>query len=893
MLIEDLEKRIVLSHMLVGGVLTVTGTNGNDNISLNLSGNQVKLSDDGHISIIPLASITSIQIDAGNGNDKIISDDAIKVPTTLMGGPGNDSLRAGGGDDFLSGAGGNDTMDGGLGADTMFGGSGTDTVTYASRTADLTITIDDNGNDGEAGERDDVGSGVENVIGGSGNDSIVGSAGNNSITGGDGNDTIFGAAGNDTIDGGLGADSMSGGPGLDTITYASRTASVTVELGSSNNGQAGENDTLGTDFETLIGGSGNDTMFNTGQNIVVAQTLPDLLIEGGPGNDGLQGGFGNDTLLGGPGDDDLGHDPGNDVIDGGTGVNTYGLADVLESGGARLTLDGVANDGFADENDNVTNVEIIYGSNGDDTLIGDDRNDTIDGFLGNDSIQGGGGNDLLETSGGGTLIGGAGNDTLTGGNLSIDTFITDMEGGPGDDQLFPDQVTQTLTGDSGNDVVMLGAIHFNRTFDFSNSSFETIIGSRANDSIIGGPGNEVILGEGGDDTIEGNGGDDYIDGGPGRDSLDGGSGDDIFVNQSGPDQQPGPDIDTVNGGDGIDFAQDDGGQDLLTGVEFLYDPQEGLPAQPLSVKEVAAIATPAIDGGGSLSGGVLTIGGENSSTGAPMPDSISVILDSTGKNISVTEDGVSKSYPLASVKSISIDSGGGNDSIALAKSDGSRAIPIPVSVLGGAGNDTITGGGNNDSLFGGDGNDSIHGGNGNDSIEGGIGNDTLNGDEGNDILNGGTEVLGQNSDGADNISGGAGNDSVLYSFRTDDLNIDISSGKKANDGAPGEGDNVNSDIENVFSGDGDDSIVGNAAANVISGGGGNDTVDAGDGNDKLIGSRGDDTLRGQGGINLYSVADGARDDIDVALDSSGHPVKSFVSADPKLDFSTIAGTVIS
>ncbi len=136
MQIEQLENRFVLTHVLIGGVLTVTGTNGNDNISLNLSGNQVKLSDDGHISMIPLASVTSIQIDApGNGNDKIISDDAIKVPTTLMGGPGNDSLRAaGGGDDFLSGAGGNrPTMDGGLGADTMFCGSGTDTVTYASQ----------------------------------------------------------------------------------------------------------------------------------------------------------------------------------------------------------------------------------------------------------------------------------------------------------------------------------------------------------------------------------------------------------------------------------------------------------------------------------------------------------------------------------------------------------------------------------------------------------------------------------------------------------------------------------------------------------------------------------------------------------------------------------------
>ena len=174
MQIEELETRTLLSHVIVGTKLTVTSTNGNDTVTLNLNGSQIRLSDDGKITLIPAASITSIEIDAGNGNDKITGDDAITVPTTILGGPGNDSLRGGGGTDFLSGAGGNDTMDGGLGADTMFGGSGIDTVTYASRTNPVTVTIDDASNDGEAGENDDVGSGVENVIGGSGDDSIVG-----------------------------------------------------------------------------------------------------------------------------------------------------------------------------------------------------------------------------------------------------------------------------------------------------------------------------------------------------------------------------------------------------------------------------------------------------------------------------------------------------------------------------------------------------------------------------------------------------------------------------------------------------------------------------------------------------------------------------------------------
>ena len=258
----------------------------------------------------------------------------------------------------------------------------------------------------------------------------------------------------------------------------------------------------------------------------------------------------------------------------------------------------------------------------------------------------------------------------------------------------------------------------------------------------------------------------------------------------------------------------------------------------------------------TLTRGLLTV------TGTSVADNISVILDATGKNISVSTGKNSTSFPLAGVTGIFVDAGGGNDVVSLIRGDGSRGIPIRTTVAGGNGNDKITGG------------------NSNDSLAGGAGNDTLLGGRGDDFLNGGSDAITSSSDGADFLSGGAGNDSVVYSQRTDNLNIDISDGKKANDGAPGEGDSVQTDVENVFGGNGDDVIVGNAAANLISGGGGNDTIKAGDGNDKLIGSRGNDLLLGQGGINLYSIADGTRDD----FDGGSNP---FVSGDPLIDFNTV------
>lgn len=84
---------------------------------------------------------------------------------------------------------------------------------------------------------------------------------------------------------------------------------------------------------------------------------------------------------------------------------------------------------------------------------------------------------------------------------------------------------------------------------------------------------------------------------------------------------------------------------------------------------------------------------------------------------------------------------------------------------------------------------------GNDSLAGGAGDDTLNGGDGNDFLNGGSDAPAASSDGADLLIGGLGNDGATYSQRQDALNIDISVSNKKNDGAVGEGDSVQNDIE--------------------------------------------------------------------------------------------------
>ena len=95
------------------------------------------------------------------------------------------------------------------------------------RTGGVTITLNDQADDGEAGEGDNVHSDVESATGGSGNDRIVagpsssylyGGAGNDSITGGAGEQRIEGNEGDDTIDSRDGAfDSIDCGSGNDVV----------------------------------------------------------------------------------------------------------------------------------------------------------------------------------------------------------------------------------------------------------------------------------------------------------------------------------------------------------------------------------------------------------------------------------------------------------------------------------------------------------------------------------------------------------------------------------------------------------------------------------------------------------------------------------------------------
>lgn len=133
-----------------------------------------------------------------------------------------------------------------------------------------------------------------------------------------------------------------------------------------------------------------------------------------------------------------------------------------------------------------------------------------------------------------------------------------------------------------------------------------------------------------------------------------------------------------------------------------------------------------------------------------------VTFQTTGSTTTVRVNGTSEAIDTATLNSIRVFAGQGNDTV-----DATNAS-MGVSIYGGPGNDEIRGSAYHDLLFGGGGNDSIFGADGNDLIRGQAGSDTLRGNKGNDTLEGedGNDIL-MGGGGNDTLRGGAGKDSIF------------------------------------------------------------------------------------------------------------------------------------
>jgi len=157
--------------------------------------------------------------------------------------------------------------------------------------------------------------------------------------------------------------------------------------------------------------------------------------------------------------------------------------------------------------------------------------------------------------------------------------------------------------------------------------------------------------------------------------------------------------------------------------------------------------------------------------------------------------------------------------------------PIPRCTLTGTtADDVLTGGAGKDVIRGRGGDDTLVGRGGNDILRGGDENGTIRGGAQNDILNGGAETDTASHEGA------VGATTPV-------------SASLASNFATGEGANLFSYIENLTGTDGDDTLSGSMAANLLKGLGGDDVLRSEDG------MSGNDTVNGGNGTNDTCLAD--------------------------------------
>jgi hypothetical protein len=165
--------------------------------------------------------------------------------------------------------------------------------------------------------------------------------------------------------------------------------------------------------DKIRGGRGADALLGAaGGDLLQGREGRDRL-EGGPGNDRAFGGAGADDLRGGAGRDALGGGLGPDELSGGPGrdIAYFGQRTLP----VRVTIGAGANDGTADERDNVhADVEdiqtgpgndVVRGSSGSNRLIGAGGNDQLFGGRGSDVLMGGDGDDRLDAREGATAAG--------------------------------------------------------------------------------------------------------------------------------------------------------------------------------------------------------------------------------------------------------------------------------------------------------------------------------------------------------------------------------------------------------------------------------------------------------------------------------------------------------
>jgi len=549
------------------------------------------------------------------------------------------------------------------------------------------------------------------LIGGAGTDTLATQVGEgfNSLVGGSGTDTFIIGDSTDSIH--LGAS-----PGLDSVesyvnyVLPSAVNSLTLLnseiIGTGNSG----NDLITSlsSFDTVIAGSGNDTLVNA------------ALMVGGSGTDTFVVGFTGDVIQ--------------ESAAGTNSVIESTVSYTLPTNVNTLELTG-------------SSYEVGAGNSTNDLIIGDSGTDTL--------VAGSGADTLVAGAGVDSLIAGSGNDVLQGASTGGDTFvfnsgfgtaqITNTQGG--DAVQFGAGITQSsltftalagtsgaapslvIAGDGGavtlQGGLVPGAISGVSFTGGGTATVPQLVAPSGRVTVVGTSGN-LILSPNSADTVTGGSGQDTIDSWGSNDSLTSGAGGSLIY--------AGGNSDTVRGGAGTDTLVAIGNSDTLNGgsgnetlvvnsVSTIVNVSAGvghdtiLSSVSYSVPTNVTIMT--LTGAASLQG--TANGGNDSITANAGSDTLTA-----GAGIDTLVSGIDNNlFVVNSASDVVFNAYTTNiDSV---QSSASYTLPANVTTLVLTGTSNLVGTANSgpDTLVGNSGTNTLVGGSGADSLVSGTGNATL------------------------------------------------------------------------------------------------------------------------------------------------------------------------
>ena len=444
-------------------------------------------------------------------------------------------------------------------------------------------------------------------------------------------------------------------------------------------------------------------------------------------------------------------------------------------------------------------------------------------------------------AGGVLTVTGTGSDAITiscdgGGNVAVASAA------------LPATACNTITainvtgGDGANVITLTGVTAaaysaLTQTTINAGDGDDQIFGSERVDEMHGGAGNDQIIG---DDNPAGT-----------RDVFEGEAGDDVLIWRGGEDD------DTMNGGEGADSIQVNG-----AGVAEAFTIKPSNPAGRVIFDRLAAPGPGAfnLDIGTAERLELLANGGDDKLDSDAGLDATGIKLDIHGGDGNDTLDGGDGADQIAGE--------GGNDAITL----DDNPLNTRDVALGGDGDDTMT-------WNGGDDDDTNDGGAGNDTV-------TVNGAPTPEVfsLNASATAGHATFDRAATPGPGPFNIDIVASERLD-LNTNGGDDKFSSDGAIAAL-GLRADVEG---GDGNDTLDGSDAADLLDGGLGNDQITPDDNpvntRDVALGGDGDDTTTWNGGDDDDTNEGGAGNDTSVV---NGAPVAERFTIKP----SPTAGRVL-